>query len=312
MQVKTNNLEYAESLILDKDKVDNYYRFHRLYPFSNENTKACFEPFDLRKKRILSVLSSSDQIFEMFLKGARKIDTFDMNPLTEDYYYLKETSFQQLPQEEFLRFFCLKEFVSTFTDNNHAFNRENFQKIKPLLSTKTTLWNDLFTRYAPLEIRGENRLFTWDEEPVRVLKETLSYLEEDKYLYLKEHIQELEMNYINSNLMDIVKKLKKRYDLMYLSNIINHATSMFPQSTSEEFKRLILELATHLNPGGVIIVGYLYEIETEVDIPIYQKDYRNQVFKEKEFSYYYFPKIYDLKFHNPIKEHDAILIYTKK
>lgn len=46
------------------------------------------------------------------------------------------------------------------------------------------------------------------------------YLEKDEYYKLKEILKNININYIESDLMDL--KIEDSYDLIYLSNIINY------------------------------------------------------------------------------------------
>lgn len=310
------NLEFAESLINNDDLIINpvLYKFNRIYPFSNENTKACFAPFDLINKKVLTVLSSSDQVFEIFLKGTRKIDTFDINPLTEEYYYLKLAAvINRIPKKEFLEFFCYEEFKSKIKNNPNCFNRKTFEKIEPHLSTNYTMfWKELYSKYWPMEIRGPQRMFNDDEKSVYILEKTLSYLDPKKYDYLQHHINELSFSFIQSDIRELPSKLTDKYDFIYLSNIINYADILFDNNPLEKYKKIVLELSKYLNPNGKIIVGYLYKLEKkDKTFPEYKK-YREEIFCEQEFSYYYFPTIHKSNFDILKKERDACLIYTKK
>ena len=63
--------------------------FEKIFGSSNENLKELFQHFSLQGKEVLTVLASSDQFFYSVYYGAGKVDTFDYNPLTKYYYYLR-------------------------------------------------------------------------------------------------------------------------------------------------------------------------------------------------------------------------------
>lgn len=63
--------------------------FEKVFGSSNENLKELFQCFSLQGKDVLTVLASSDQFFYSVYFGAKKVDTFDHNPLTKYYYYLR-------------------------------------------------------------------------------------------------------------------------------------------------------------------------------------------------------------------------------
>ena len=69
-------------------KIDDFH--DRLYFNSNEDLDALLSKFDFRDKDILTVLASSDQLFYFYDKGARIVDTFDINKLTFYYYFLRK------------------------------------------------------------------------------------------------------------------------------------------------------------------------------------------------------------------------------
>ena len=99
-------ISIAKNLIEGKDIEPTELKCtSKLYPFTTENLKAELEPFDLTGKDILTVMGSGDQVFEHFLKSAQSIDAFDLNPLTEPYYYLKLAALLgKIPRQQFFEF----------------------------------------------------------------------------------------------------------------------------------------------------------------------------------------------------------------
>ncbi len=84
------HLKLAKKMIQDISFLkSNYGSFDRIYPFSNENLADCFDFFDIKNKNCLSIMGSCDQALELYSRGAKTVTTFDCNPLTEYYGYLK-------------------------------------------------------------------------------------------------------------------------------------------------------------------------------------------------------------------------------
>ncbi len=73
-------------VISDGKMLDNY---SQLYYQANENLVDIYLDLDFEDKDVLSVVSSSDQIYTPKLLGARRVDAFDKNRLTKYYYYLR-------------------------------------------------------------------------------------------------------------------------------------------------------------------------------------------------------------------------------
>lgn len=88
---------------------------------------------------------------------------------------------------------------------------------------------------------------------------------------------------------------------------------MYPDNPLQGYQELIDNLSLRLNKEGKIVAGYLYDIENEEDDrEIYKQALRDKIFKEPEYSYQYVRKMRDLHKNEHSKNHDAVLVYTKK
>ena len=126
------HIDLAKSVIEhDTDKLPSH-NFYGIYPFANENLIGILNQFDFKDKNCLTVLGSSDQMLDMCLRGAVSITTFDINPLTEYYYYLKKAFLcSSLTFEDYMNFFCYKR--NDGMDNKRMFDKNMFEKIVPYL-----------------------------------------------------------------------------------------------------------------------------------------------------------------------------------
>ena len=66
--------------------------YGKVYYRTNEDLETIYKDLDLHKKKVLSVLASSDQVFTANYLGAEQVDSFDKNRLTLYYYYLRKWS----------------------------------------------------------------------------------------------------------------------------------------------------------------------------------------------------------------------------
>ena len=80
-------LEMTDKVISGK-KIDSSY--DNIYTRSNEKLDELFKQFDVSNKKVLTVLASSDQLFFSLLNGASSVDCFDINRLTQYFYYLRK------------------------------------------------------------------------------------------------------------------------------------------------------------------------------------------------------------------------------
>lgn len=311
------NLKIAKELIEDKDKYSEEYsyRFRQIYPFTTENLKGHYQFFDLKGKKVLTVQGSGDQVLELILNGATNIDAFDINPLAKPYFDLKRASFMaRIPKMDYLDFFRYNDYPKFGPDNKKCFNHNTFSKISKYLTEDSyKFWMDLFLTYSPEKIRRKNYLFSYDEAREEIFEEILNYYQEDNFKKLYTLINKLDYCFIESDVRNLPNILTKKYDFIDLSNIIRYSEKMWDIKPLENYRNLIDELIPFLNPGGDIIVGYLYQIDTECpSYECYQKQLRDLYFPSSKYDYYYFDGIYDIKHKPQKKDNDAILVYHKK
>lgn len=79
------DLYYAKWLCR-KRSIEGY---SKIYFETNEELDKLFEKVDFTDKSVLSVLSSSDQLFKLKSHNIKNIDTFDKNKLTYYYFYIR-------------------------------------------------------------------------------------------------------------------------------------------------------------------------------------------------------------------------------
>lgn len=306
-----------------------FKNFERIYPFSNENINDCFSHFDLDNKKCLTVLGSSDQVLDLCLKGSNIITSFDINPLTIYYFELKKAALlSNITLEEYLKFFCFKDYSPCNTNNFSVFNQDTFNKLIPFLSSDAYLfWSSLFKEFKILEIRRVKSIFEyWDEPNKDILKETIGYLKDNNFYVLKERIKDLKFNFINCDIRNLQGNLNMEYDFIYLSNIIQYIEVMFKDKINKkrldslndkeiikllkQYKKLIEELSINLNDDGLIIVGYLYTLlKDSKDSIIYNKSLRDKVFCDSNYSYEYFKSM--VSYESDCKLEDGVLVYKK-
>ncbi len=265
-----------------------------IYPFTNEDIKGYFDNFDFKGKDVLSVLASSDQVFDMFLRGAKSIDTFDINPLTKYYFYLKKAAILALDKKDFINFFNQNiisdnEYEITI-DNYNKFNKDIFMEISKYLKGDSYIfWNTLFENFSPVEISKERFLFSFDYHNEWNLKiKTLYY---NNYYKLKARIGDLKITFTKCDVKDLPEKLNSKYDIIYLSNTIFYAFAGYRYNlqNAKIVKDFLDSLALKINNQGVILADYLYDWPFVEDLVITK-----------------FEKIKTLNFHN-----DYALIYRK-
>ncbi len=299
-------------------------RFERIYSFSNENLVDLFQYFDVKDKECLSVLGSSDQVFDLFLHGAKRVDSFDMNSLAIYYFYLKKAAIEAgFSRDDFINFFNDRD---EFMVHNSAFSYSDFLKLKPFLhGDALKFWDVIFSKSSKY-INLRYHLFSREKLSKEMLPTTVGYLSEDGYMELQKNISKIDTRFYSQNLLDLAPVLEQSYDFMYLSNIIQYADGMFQNTDSrasleaqisnlEDFKNILDSLSFHLNKEGKIMAGYIYAMNIPSEkTAIFHTEARTQVFSEEKFQYYYFRSLEDIydsfEFKREYRKNtDACLVY---
>lgn len=230
-------IKLKELLLQEKTNVVTFSDYCKVYPYTNEDLNTIFMGVDGNGKKALTVLSSGDQVYDLVYKGFKDIDTFDINKFTKYYALgLKKCAIENLNYDEFCSYFgvnsvinldIIKYLIDFMDDDNKVFWREyinNFNEDK----------NDLFVTIYNKEV------FTCD----------INYLiTSERYNQMKNNLTNANITFNNCNISDLLK-YKKKYDLIYLSNIGDYLTY-------KECRKNICGLASHnLNKhGAVYVVG---------------------------------------------------------
>lgn len=235
----------GKKLLTEENNSSLFSTFSKIYPMTTENIKGTYELFDLNDKDILTVTSSGDHILCAALKGAKRIDSFDVNYLTEYYYYLKKAVIEAYDLDKFKERFLyslipdgeIKEtWYSEFRDNLDGKYQEFWDEIISFSNSNGIPLNKLF-----LFIPNYNNL--------------VNYLDEENYNLLKETLPNIETKFIHSDLMHLNKNLDKKYDYMFFSNISDYAGIMNVKDYAKA------KLMGHLNENGEIAYAYMYDAD---------------------------------------------------
>lgn len=331
MEQLEKDLRLASALIEYRIPYIRKYQFERVYPFANENISGCLPLFDLEGKDCLVTLGSSDQALDLVLHGANSLTGFDINPLTKHYFYLKKAALEAgFTKQEYLDFFCFKNYEAEYQDNSAPFHYEFYRSLAPYLEGESKeFWHILFKNYKPLEIRRSTGIFMDDEMPAPVLEETVGYLEDDKYEQLQEKISGVQLTFINTDIKALPLRLKKPYDFMYFSNIIQYVDKMYSapeilESSCEiqcyqlnKYKNLLEKTSSFLREDGQMVAGYIYTLDEPLEsIAIFNPKVREKVFMDDHYSYLRFRSLnsveWEKKRNLSIEKEDACLVYQKK
>lgn len=229
-----------------------------IYKKTNEKLNE-FIDLLLNKDKVLSVIGSGDQILNTLLTKPSKIDAFDISVFPKFFLKLKIASIKSLSRDEYIKFF----FSTTETFLDEYYDDLYFDKIRKELEieaedfwTYLFQYNDWYDIYNSTLFSSES---VFEEQAIIQNK----YLDNDEYYKLRDILQSVQINYIESNLLDL--KINDTYDLIYLSNILEYVKK------SAYFDK-IDELSVK-NKG--IIISYIFgEIDKAIKMFNGDFDYR--------------------------------------
>jgi hypothetical protein len=303
-----NAIKRCEGIIIEDKSFKFKKGFQQIYPFTNENISGYIDYFDVQNKNIMTVGSSLDQTLNAILYNCQDITVLDINSYTKFYYYLKMSTILVLTLEEYLNFFCYKDYPRVFKDNKEVFNLEIYNKIKSTLRLldyeSYFFWDELFQTFNPLTIR--KKLFSSDECRTSVITDINPYLKNiDNFEKLKKKLTKVDINFINDDLFQV--ELKKKYDNIWLSNVGCYLSL-------EELKILIDKVDKYLNENGTLLISYLYDttIETRYQsdwAPIYNLSETLSKLEEYHPILETFIGVNGIKLNTNIN--DSVLIYKK-
>lgn len=229
-----------------------------IYKKTNEKLNE-FIDLLLNKDKVLSVIGSGDQILNTLLTKPSKIDAFDISAFPKFFLKLKIASIKSLSRDEYIKFF----FSTTETFLDEYYDDLYFDKIRKELDDESEdFWTYLFQYNDWYDIYNST-LFSsesvFEEQAIIQNK----YLDNNEYYKLRDILQNVQINYIESNLLDL--KINDTYDLIYLSNILEYVKK------SAYFDK-IDELSVK-NKG--IIISYIFgEIDKAIKMFNGDFDYR--------------------------------------
>ena len=233
---------------------EKYGEYREIWPFSNEPLKDIYRNKNLRGKRVLTVAGSGDHALSAALCGARDIDTFDINKLTEYFILLKCAAIEGLSFGEFCEFFDFD-----YKMNPNVMLRL-YERIESRLSEDVrTFWNCFYTSE---KIAGFEYLFMHhqDMESDRVAGH-IPYMEEEKFSELKRCIGDVQISFVASSLGNLTKHIVKSYDHMNFSNILT-----WDNCVNKQRIQAVNDLKASLNAGGDIYCAYYPIFHTSHDV----------------------------------------------
>lgn len=281
-----NQINIALKIIKEGSVLFRQEQYQSIYMFTTENIKGVTKILDVKEKDILTVSSSGDHIFNMLLKGAKSIEAYDINLFSKYYFYFKESAIRTLTRDEFICFF----FGKNYSFREQRFNEEIYLKIlKNIKDSDSKFFFDVLGRSVGSKKLFKSELFFSNYYSKNTYIECNDYLkDDDSYKKLQQILKSYNYKFYNLNIFDDISIIKdKKYDIIYLSNILDRIIGKNKLDTVKKIKKIILKLKEHLTINGILSVCYLYNYLDEQWVTYHSKqicnpDIRYEHFNEKD------------------------------
>lgn len=278
-----------------------YHSYSSIYPFTNECISKYYNKNEIEGKDVLTVCSSGDHLLNAMLMDAKSVDCFDINKLSKYYMNLKIAGVKSLKYDEFLDFFM---------KSKQTMNKNTYKILREYLNDNIkNFWDEIFINYNGKNLR-KSMLFSKDQNNKKSIIKSNDYLIPENYEILKNKISYYKPAFYHLDIKDLPDKINKKYDLIYLSNIVKYIDEIFDNPTLFEYKKFILnELSKILKDNGLIFLAYIYDYLSFDDgikwcnlIDNYNE--RKKVFNKNEFDTRIFNSLYNTE--------DAVIVYKKE
>lgn len=221
-----DNVSFAYRVSHNQER-DQYKIFYK----TNENIVDLLKSFNFNGKNILTVMGSGDQVFHFLNTDAKNVDVYDKNILSKYYFYLRVWCIRYLN----------KYYLPAGFDNE--FIRELLKIVEPLNIEEKNAY-DFWNKYLNKVNNYQGYLIRY---ATNVYENTIMNLEKINEKMLLSPIE-----FYNLDITGDID-LKKKYDVVYVSNIREWIWLMH----LEDRIRYKDNLFNLLNDDGVVICSTL-------------------------------------------------------
>lgn len=266
-----------------------------MYIYGTEMISYYYPCMNIKNKGVLTIAGSGDQIINAYFFGAREVIGFDINKLVGYMVSLKIAAIKSLSYNDFLKFFGTGKNIASF-------DYELYLKFRLKLDKPTKIFFDSLYKYFKFKGKKLTKsTFINQREYIQASPKDINiYLKNNtNYIKTRALITNKKIKIIHSNVTKINYKIKKKFDIINLSNVPNFLTGYVFKNRKDPiidvYEKVFLKLKNLLVPKGKILF-YLYSPQNYPNIfattmpPLttikgLNKVKENTKFKLKEFSF---------------------------
>ena len=258
MSALENDINRAiEILSYLSKKYNMMVNYSRIYQNNTENVKGYMKYFMGDGNSTLLPVASGGQLIEAILCGYNDISCFDINRLAKYYVKLKLTAISVLSEKDYIKFMY-----------EDMFNNSMFNYLKRYLDDDTReFWSTLFSMFGRDRIISflfrrliaTNNSHSGTDFSRYCADNYTSLFDDNNYKLLQDKLDDVSIDFIDSDITDLPNNLDKKYDFINLTNIYQYYNLDVFSGNDRVYCNIVNELIdNNLNNGGMILVSYLY------------------------------------------------------
>ena len=284
------------------------FKYYKVYPVPTENTKESLKHIDF--KDINKVLTGTEGLthpFDMVAKGAKTVDVFDYNAMTE--YHILGYLIALIEKYNYEEFMIVHQKILDPNTSLQDLTQILFDLL-PYMDKKYRMhWSKLIDYNYDLQFNSENplnlvRMLSYHYE--NTMANVSVFLEnEDAYNKFKENLRRAKITFTRANPLELRKKFSgEEYDLIYLASSLDHLSCYGIYNYSSEFVNEYFKDLQNITSdlGGVIAANAINTNALRV-----WRNSRVQLeeLEKLELSIHKIPNAFD-------KAHEDLLILNRK
>lgn len=224
-----------------------YHNQSFIYATTNEKIKE-YQEYLKNRKKVLSVISSGDQILNTILENSLHIDGYDISCFPKYFMELKRAAILELSLEEYMDFFFHVDY-----HKNEEYDDLYDQIRLSLDETYKKFWDSLLNFFDWYDIY-HSTLFSSQSVSAEIILQNNKYLKSENYQKLKNLLPKTTINYYLGDIANLSKTLKESYNFIHLSSIIYYVSN---------YRKILENLK--LEENGVSLT-YLYNINEKIKL----------------------------------------------
>lgn len=253
-----NAIEISKYTSVARNKYNQMINYSRIYQNTTENVREymmyCGKGGG---SSALVPTASGDQLIEAILNDYSNITCFDINRLTKYYVKLKLVAITCFSKREYVKFLY-----------EDMLNIDMFNYIKEYLDDDTRIfWEELFKNVNHKRIcialfrhlAATNNSYSGTCFSKYCADNYTSHMRESNYRKVQEKLNDTNIEFIDSDILDLISSLEKKYDFINLTNIYEYVNKCPFSGNDKRFAKAVRSLiSNNLNEDGKILISYLY------------------------------------------------------